>query len=142
MRLRVLGPWLAAAIVLTVAGCEQRPLPTQKEGRMLYAENGCASCHGPEGHGDGSVSQTLDPRPRDFRDVAAFKRGFDVEAIARTLATGILVDAAPASGTTGASSHHQQGMPKFDHLSEVERQSLALYVISLHNPARQGARQP
>ncbi len=109
---------------------------------MLYAENGCASCHGPGGRGDGPVGQTLDPRPRDFQDVAAFKRGFDVEAIAHTLATGILVPAAAATGATGAPSHHQQGMPKFDHLSEFERQSLALYVISLHDPARQGARQP
>ncbi len=109
---------------------------------MLYAENGCASCHGASGRGDGPVGQTLDPRPRDFQDVAAFKRGFDVEAIAHTLATGILVPAAPATGATGAPSHHQQGMPKFDHLSEVERQSLALFVISLHDPARQGARQP
>ncbi|MBL8137642.1 MAG: c-type cytochrome [Acidobacteria bacterium] len=142
MRVRVLVPCVVVATVFAGAACEQGPLPTQKEGRMLYAENGCASCHGPAGRGDGPVGQTLDPRPRDFQDVAAFKRGFDVEAIARTLATGILVPAAPARGATGAPSHHQQGMPKFDHLSEVERQSLALYVISLHDPARQGARQP
>jgi len=81
MRLRVFVPWLAVATVLTVTGCEQRPLPTQKEGRMLYAENGCASCHGAEGHGDGAISQTLDPRPRDFRDAAAFERGFDVHPV-------------------------------------------------------------
>jgi len=142
MSRRCLISCFGITLLATIVGCAQRPLPTLKEGRMLYAENGCASCHGSEGHGDGPVSQTLDPRPRDFRDVAAFKRGFDVEAIAHTLATGILVDAAPASGATGAPSHHQQGMPKFAHLSEVERQSLALYVISLHNPTRQGARQP
>jgi mono/diheme cytochrome c family protein len=142
MRVRVLVSSYVAATVFTVAACEQRPLPTQKEGRMLYAENGCASCHGASGRGDGPVAQTLEPRPRDFQDVAAFKRGFDVEAIAHTLATGILVPAAPATGATGAPSHHQQGMPKFDHLTEVERQSLALFVISLHDPARQGARQP
>lgn len=132
----------AAAIAAAAVACEQRPLPTAREGRALYAENGCASCHGAEGHGDGTVAPTLDPRPRDFRDVAAFKRGFEVEAIARTLATGILVEAAPATGASGAPQHHQQGMPKFDHLTETERQSLALYIMSLHNPTRQGARQP
>jgi len=109
---------------------------------MLYAENGCASCHGPEGRGDGPVAHTLDPRPRDFHDAAAFKRGGEVEAIARTLATGIPVEAPPASGVTGAPQRHQQGIPKFDHLSENERQSLALFVISLHDPTRHGALQP
>lgn len=136
------APWCVVAVLVAVSACEQRPLPTLREGRTLYAENGCASCHGPEGRGDGPVAQTLDPRPRDFHDVAAFKRGFEVEAIARTLSTGILVEAPPASGANGAPQHHQQGMPKFDHLTETERQSLALYVISLHNPSRQGARQP
>jgi mono/diheme cytochrome c family protein len=142
MSMHAAAPWFVAAVVVVAAACEQRPLPTLREGRMLYAENGCASCHGAEGHGDGTVAPTLDPRPRDFRDVAAFKRGFDVEAIARTLATGILAEAAPATGASGAPQHHQQGMPKFDHLTETERQSLALHIISLHNAARQGARQP
>lgn len=142
MSVHAAAPWCVVAVLVAVSACEQRPLPTLREGRTLYAENGCASCHGPEGRGDGPVAQTLDPRPRDFHDVAAFKRGFEVEAIARTLSTGILVEAPPASGANGAPQHHQQGMPKFDHLTETERQSLALYVISLHNPSRQGARQP
>jgi cytochrome c553 len=142
MSVHAAAPWFVAAVLVVAVACQQRPLPTLREGRMLYAENGCASCHGAEGHGDGAVAPTLDPRPRDFRDVAAFKRGFDVEAIARTLATGILAEAAPATGASGAPQHHQQGMPKFDHLTETERQSLALHIISLHNAARQGARQP
>lgn len=139
------GP--AAALLLSslwplgAAGCASAPLPTVREGRELYAGNGCASCHGPNGHGDGPVSATLNPRPRDFRDAAAFKRGFDVAAIASTLATGILVDA-PVVGAGGSPVHHREGMPKFDHLSETERQSLALYVMSLHAPTRQGALQP
>ena len=28
-------------------------------------------------------------------------------------------------------NHHDLAMPKFDHLSEVERRSIALYVISM-----------
>lgn len=135
---------LGAAVAILAGGiaCSQTPLPTLREGRALYAENGCASCHGQGGHGDGPVGLTLDPRPRDFREIAAFKRGYDIESIARTIGTGILVDAAPASGVTGAPEHHKQGMPKFDHLSITERQSLALYVMSLHNETRQGALQP
>jgi len=71
-----------------------------------------------------------------------FKRGFEMAAIAQTLATGILVAAPEGTGEGGAPLHHKQGMPKFDHLSETERQSLALYVMSLHNDTRQGALTP
>lgn len=154
---------IAAEAAVLAGGCQRAPLPTSREGRALYAENGCANCHGDKGYGDGVVAATLDPRPRDFRDVAAFKNGFDVAAIATTLATGMLVDAPGApresgasthhqegtpyfSGTlgeataapreSGASTHHQQGMPRFSHLSDVERQSLALYVMSLRGSSR------
>ncbi|MEZ5420362.1 MAG: cytochrome c [Vicinamibacterales bacterium] len=135
---------LVSVAVMTAAAvaCSSRPLPTVREGRALYGENGCASCHGHSGHGDGPVGLTLDPRPRDFRDMAAFKRGYDLASIAHTLATGILVDGPAVAGAAGAPEHHQQGMPKFDHLSESERQSLALYVMSLHRQTRQGALQP
>jgi len=74
--------------------------------------------------------------------IVTFKRGFEMAAIAQTLATGILVAAPEGTGEGGAPLHHKQGMPKFDHLSETERQSLALYVMSLHNDTRQGALTP
>jgi high-affinity iron transporter len=89
------------------------------EGKALYRENGCGTCHGASGHGDGPVAKTLDPRPRDFRDQAAFKNGIDVGAIARTIETGV-----PQGGR----------MPQFSHLMERERRSLALYVITLREP--------
>ena len=132
--MRVAG-WIGVVIVSAVGtlACQQAALPTAREGRVLYGDNGCASCHGEKGYGDGSVAATLEPKPRDFRDVSAFKNGFDVQAIATTIAEGILQHAAPATGATGAPVHHQQGMPKFPHLSDVERQSLALYVMSLHS---------
>lgn len=133
---------VALAIGVSMAACAQAPLPTSREGRTLYGENGCASCHGHEGRGDGPVGATLDPRPRDFHDVAAFKNGFEVAAIAATIANGILVDVPVPTGGGAPPLHHKQGMPRFDHLSEVERQSLALYVMSLRNQTRQGALQP
>jgi mono/diheme cytochrome c family protein len=36
-------------------------------GEKLYATY-CASCHGPKGHGDGPVAQTLNPKPANHTD--------------------------------------------------------------------------
>lgn len=88
-------------------------------GRELYAENGCASCHGPAGRGDGPVGKTLTPPPRDFKNDASYRRGTDEGSIAATLEVGIAENGAK--------------MPAFAHLTEHERRSLAAYVISLRN---------
>ncbi len=90
--------------------------PSVAEGRSLYRANGCASCHGANGRGDGPVGLTLTPRPRDLRDTLAFTNGTSIPAIAQTIATGI-----PAGGA----------MPMFAHLTNAERESLALYILSL-----------
>lgn len=108
-------------------GCSGTPEPSAEEGRVLYGQNGCAACHGPAGHGDGPVGKTLDPRPRDFRDASAFKHGIDVAAVAGTIETGV-----PEGGK----------MPRFNHLSESERRSLALYVISLRDQSQKGTVLP
>ncbi len=99
-----------------------------QEGRALYESNGCASCHGPEGHGDGSVAASLEVRPTDLRYAAAFRNGSDEEAIAQTLLTGIAVH---HEASAGGVARHDLVMPSFSHLSEDERRSLARYVISL-----------
>ncbi len=124
---------LAAAIL--VASCTREPAPSAEDGRLLYGQNGCAICHGTLGRGDGTLSKTLMPPPRDFRDVSAFKRGIDEASIASTLATGIAATGADA-GTEHA--NHSLVMPRYDHLSEIERRSLALHLISLRNPASKG----
>ncbi|GMV09413.1 MAG: hypothetical protein AMXMBFR55_11470 [Gemmatimonadota bacterium] len=85
-------------------------------GCALYRANGCASCHGADGRGDGPIAATLDPRPRDFRDARAFRNGIDTAAIAQTLATGI-----PGGGA----------MPRYAHLTIDERRTLAGFLISL-----------
>lgn len=90
--------------------------PSIEEGRALYASDGCAACHGVDGHGDGPQARTLAPPPRDFRNAAAFRNGITEDAIAQTLATGI-----PNGGA----------MPLFAHLNVRERRSLAQFVISL-----------
>lgn len=97
--------------------------PSIEEGRTIFTSDGCANCHGLTGHGDGAIAKTLNPPPRDFRVAAAFKNGTDEAAIAQTLATGI-----PNGGA----------MPLYAHLSERERRSLALYVISLRQTATEG----
>jgi len=119
------------ATVWATGGCEQRSASVEV-GRDLYRQNGCASCHGVEGHGDGSVAATLPTKPRDFRDVSAFKQGADVAQIARTIAIGM---AEPGQRRWPGEKHHTQVMPQFDHLSQWERRSLAAFVISLRDDA-------
>lgn len=97
----------------------RNPKATVQAGRDLFASNGCISCHGLNGYGDGPVGATLNPPPRDFRAAGAFRTGLDERAIAQTIATGI---------TNGGS------MPRYPHLSEMQRRSLALYVLSLARP--------
>lgn len=93
--------------------------PDAAEGGRLFRANGCASCHGAEGHGDGPVGRTLRPPPRDFRAVSAFKGGTDAARIARTLAAGM-----PGGGA----------MPLYAHLTNHERAAIARYLISLRTP--------
>jgi cytochrome c553 len=104
-----------AFLVVGQAACA--PRPSVEEGRALFKANGCANCHGTEGHGDGRLALTLVRRPRDLRDLAAFKSGTNESAIASTIALGL---------GPGASQ-----MPQFSHLTEEERRSIALFVISL-----------
>jgi mono/diheme cytochrome c family protein len=35
------------------------------EGAEIFKTN-CATCHGPQGHGDGPAGQSLDPKPKDL----------------------------------------------------------------------------
>jgi high-affinity iron transporter len=88
-----------------------------EQGRQLYAVNGCGTCHGLQGAGDGPLAKTLTPPPRNFRDANAFKNGTDPSSIANTIATGLTRDGGQ--------------MQSYFHLSERERYLLARFVISL-----------
>lgn len=92
--------------------------PSEATGERLYRANGCAGCHGPTGHGDGPVAVTLTPAPRDFRVPGSFTGGHDVASIALTLAVGV-----PSGGS----------MPLYAHLTNLDRTSIALYIVSLAN---------
>lgn len=114
-------------VTMTVACVPAQPKPSAVRGRDLYASNGCISCHGPTGRGDGPVGRTLTPSPRDFTDDAAYVNGRGPESIARTLATGL--------NRNGAK------MPAFAHLTDGERMSLALFVLSLHDATEMYSRR-
>ncbi len=107
------------ALVLSsvVTGCVGARPASAVRGQALYAENGCVSCHGPAGRGDGPLGRTLSPPPRDFKNEASYTNGSDESSIAATLARGI--------------DRNGARMPAFAHLTDVERRSLALFVITL-----------
>jgi mono/diheme cytochrome c family protein len=103
--------------VTVFTACRRDPPPSLDLGREMYAVAGCASCHGRNGHGDGGSAGQLKSPPRDFRDGSAFTNGRTVDAIAVTIANGVL--------------RNGSQMPGFPHLTERERRSLALFVMSL-----------
>ena len=118
MRVRTLTVLLALAVL---PACGRQTQATDAEdlltGARLYAANGCGTCHGREGRGDGPLASTLSPPARDFRDPNAFKNGSDPSSIANTLATGLTRDGGQ--------------MQSYFHLSDRERYLIARYVVSL-----------
>ena len=112
---------------LLTAACAHSP--SAKEGKSLYADNGCASCHGSSGRGDGPAAATVPVPPTDLTDLRIYQHGNTELAIAQTLVDGIAGSDAGVEALRH--SHHTFVMPKFDHLTEFERRSIALYLISL-----------
>jgi hypothetical protein len=75
------------------------------------------------------LAQTLVYKPIDLRNPSLFKRGSGEDAIAQTIADGTL--GGDASAPQLHHTHHELAMPAYAHLTETERRSIALYVISL-----------
>jgi len=59
-----------------------------RAGRQLYAVN-CASCHGPDGYGDGAQGRGLNPPVRNFHENSDWKNGASVLGMWTTLQEGI-----------------------------------------------------
>jgi mono/diheme cytochrome c family protein len=137
---RAIAPSQCALLAVILVGCTAPPpMPSVAEGRSLYETNGCASCHGPQGHGDGPLVARLPSRPIDLHYSSLFKRGADQDSIVQTLTEGVAIaHFSPELQQT----HHMLIMPKFDHLTETERRSIALYVISMRDDGDQGKVQP
>jgi mono/diheme cytochrome c family protein len=82
-------------------------------GKAVYAQT-CATCHGPEGRGDGPGGTGLTPKPRNFTEKAAWKNGTRLEDIYKTLDEGI----------KGSS------MVSYNYLTKKDRMALAHVVQS------------
>jgi len=107
------------ALVLTACG----PGAEVKSGRELYLAYGCAACHGANADGRGPASGLAHVKPRDLTNLAAYRSGSTVEAIANTIAFGV------AEGRTG--------MPGYPDIPERERRAIAEYLRSAaKNPAK------
>ncbi|AWM39912.1 Thiol-disulfide oxidoreductase ResA [Gemmata obscuriglobus] len=62
-----IGTWRKRAVGPAPAPDQTQPAPAPvaDRGPLVY-QMYCASCHGPDGHGDGTASAALRPPPRDF----------------------------------------------------------------------------
>jgi mono/diheme cytochrome c family protein/peroxiredoxin len=69
-----------------------------KRGELLFQVH-CASCHGPEGHGDGQAALTLRPPPRDFA-ARPWRSGVTRDSIRKVTLDGVPGTAMPASRST------------------------------------------
>ena len=83
-------------------------------GKAIFAQT-CATCHGPEGRGDGPGGAGLNPKPRNFTAPAGWKNGTRLEDIYRTLDEGVKGSA----------------MVSYNYLSKRDRMALVHVVQSL-----------
>ncbi|MDP6377546.1 MAG: cytochrome c [Pseudomonadales bacterium] len=96
----------------------------ENQGKVLYDQL-CASCHGPEGRGDGEIEHEVLLRPRPFNadtykfdTDADWRRGTDTDL-------GNVIRNSPRAYAGSAI------MPGSSHLSDVEIAALVTYVRSL-----------
>ncbi|MCR9141191.1 MAG: c-type cytochrome [bacterium] len=88
-------------------------------GKSLYRANGCETCHGVQGEGDGPAGAGLNPPPRNLLETAGYKQGASEQAIVQTLATGV-------PGTI---------MQSYRHIKEADRRLIAQYILYLREQA-------
>jgi mono/diheme cytochrome c family protein len=79
------GPAAPAAQVDVSAIYKPTPELIAK-GKALFATN-CASCHGPDGYGDGPAAAALNPKPRNFHE-GYWKYGGGLARVVRTISEG------------------------------------------------------
>jgi mono/diheme cytochrome c family protein len=108
---------LVMTIAFATAGCTS----AERRGQQLYAERGCAVCHGADARGHGPAATRLDTAPLDLTQVRAYRQGASQDEIAASIRNG-----------SGA-------MPAFRDLSGPEASDIAAWLVSLQQPA---TRQP
>jgi cytochrome c oxidase cbb3-type subunit I/II len=115
---------VSAPLVLLVVGATACAGRLEERGRQLYAQHGCAVCHGADGRGDGPSAKRLDAPPRDFADARSYSQGSSRERIAAAIRNG-----------TGA-------MPGFPDISESDASDIAAWIVSLQRQPGASGGQP
>jgi len=92
-----------------------RQVPESQRAVVLYQQL-CVKCHGAEGYGNGPESETLNPKPANFRDATRMGKR-SVYGLYSTISLGV-------AGTA---------MPGFPQLSDDERWALAFLASNFHN---------
>lgn len=98
------------------------------DGQRSYHIRGCAKCHGAKGLGDGYRTAILSgaEKPRNFKDLSAYKQGSDVASIAYTIKNGIQNPA-----NEGKNPRSPSIMPAYPMLTDIEINHIAQYVVYL-----------
>jgi mono/diheme cytochrome c family protein len=99
---------LLPAALLLLAGCA-READVDLSGRDTFLRY-CASCHGPEGRGDGPLAATLTKPPANLREIAKRNGGrFDHRAVMATI-----------DGRRDVAAHGTRDMPVWGAVFEAE----------------------
>ncbi len=120
----MLRRWMTALAMLAITAPSAAVAGDAEAGKASFLAN-CASCHGPEGAGDGPVAAALDPKPRNFSD-AQFKYDTDGDGTAGTDAdiSNIVKQGAAAFGGNAM-------MAPLPHLSDDEVANIIAFVRTL-----------
>jgi len=111
-----IGTFILAIILITALGSTVRAF-AEDDAAALYSQ-GCASCHGDKGHGDGAVAKYLKPAPTDF---ATSLKGKTDEWIGKAIKGG-----GPAVGESPT-------MPPSPNLSDPQIKGLVAYIKSFNS---------
>lgn len=84
------------------------------KGKTTYSVS-CASCHGADGKGDGVAGATLNPKPRNFHELAGWKNGPSLTMMYQTIEKGI----------------PNTGMASFNNIPPEDRLNIIAYIRSL-----------
>ena len=88
-------------------------------GKELFSQN-CITCHGPAGKGDGPGAAALNPKPRNFTDVAYMDKLTDTD-IRNTIKYGGSIKGMPQ-------------MPSNPQYNDADLASLVAYVRTFSHP--------
>ena len=117
---RLVPPVLFCLVLGPVSPASARE-PDLESGAEVYAKR-CAQCHGADGAGDGPAAKFMRPRPRIFKENAAYKFRSTPSGELPTRADLYRVIAQGIPGTS---------MPGFPEITEDERWDLVVFIESL-----------